>query len=224
MFIRLNHQCFSAEDILVTYFYSTADRPNGNGDWERISCPLLGSWCHFLYWDRFVSERWGWTKLRLQKPNSIAGPWWKGPWNDNLASFLISDSPELLLSATFYRLFFLNHRTISKWFAQILFQIKLNIKLSHYWKFTEDLSNWKTKLFHLPFRTFLPPHDFYIYAFSRRFYPKRLTIHSGYTFFYPYLCSLGIKPTTFCAANTMLYYWATQEHMWSGKWCNNCYI
>ncbi len=40
----------------------------------------------------------------------------------------------------------------------------------------------------------------YIYAFSRRFYPKRLTVHSGYA------CSLGIEPTTFCAANTMLYH------------------
>ncbi len=27
----------------------------------------------------------------------------------------------------------------------------------------------------------------YIYAFSRRFYPKRLTVHSGYTFFYQYV-------------------------------------
>ncbi len=35
----------------------------------------------------------------------------------------------------------------------------------------------------------------YIYAFSRRFYPKRLT--SGYTCFCQYMCSLGIKPTTF---------------------------
>ncbi len=35
----------------------------------------------------------------------------------------------------------------------------------------------------------------YIYAFSRRFYPKRLT--SGYTFFCQYMCSLGIEPTTF---------------------------
>ncbi len=26
-------------------------------------------------------------------------------------------------------------------------------------------------------------HYIYIYAFSRRFYPKRLTVHSGYTFF-----------------------------------------
>ncbi len=58
------------------------------------------------------------------------------------------------------------------------------------------------------------PHEktykrfFYIYI--RRFYPKRLTVHSGYTFFfYQHICSLGIEPTTFCAANTMLYHWAT---------------
>ncbi len=31
----------------------------------------------------------------------------------------------------------------------------------------------------------------YIYAFSRRFYSKQLTVHSGYTFF-QYACSLGI--------------------------------
>ncbi len=47
----------------------------------------------------------------------------------------------------------------------------------------------------------------YIYAFSRHFYPKRLTVHSGYTFFfYQYVCSLGIEPTTFCAINAMLYH------------------
>ncbi len=27
-----------------------------------------------------------------------------------------------------------------------------------------------------------------------------------------YMCSLGIEPTTFCAADAMLYHWATQEH------------
>ncbi len=32
----------------------------------------------------------------------------------------------------------------------------------------------------------------YIYAFSGRFYPKRLTVQSGYTFFCQYMCSLGI--------------------------------
>ncbi len=30
-------------------------------------------------------------------------------------------------------------------------------------------------------------HYIYIYAFSRRFYPKRLTVHSSYTFFYQYV-------------------------------------
>ncbi len=27
--------------------------------------------------------------------------------------------------------------------------------------------------------------------------------------FCQYVCSLGIEPTTFCAANAMLYHWAT---------------
>ncbi len=49
----------------------------------------------------------------------------------------------------------------------------------------------------------------YIYAFSRHFYPKRLTVHSGYTFICQYVCSLGIEPTTFCVTNAMLYPWAT---------------
>ncbi len=40
------------------------------------------------------------------------------------------------------------------------------------------------------------------------FYPKRLTVHSGYICFVS-VCSLGIEPTTFCAANAMLYHWAT---------------
>ncbi len=30
-----------------------------------------------------------------------------------------------------------------------------------------------------------------------------------YFFFYQYVCSLGIEPTTFWAANAMLYHWAT---------------
>ncbi len=54
----------------------------------------------------------------------------------------------------------------------------------------------------------------YIYAFSRCFYPKRLTIAFRQYIFYQYVCSLGIEPTTFCAANTMLYHWATQEHIY----------
>ncbi len=45
------------------------------------------------------------------------------------------------------------------------------------------------------------------FTLIRRFYPKRITVHSGYTFFfYQYVCSLGIEPTTFCVANAMLYH------------------
>ncbi len=49
----------------------------------------------------------------------------------------------------------------------------------------------------------------YIYAFSRRFYPKRLTVHSGYTFFCQYVCSLGIEPTTFALLTQCSNHWAT---------------
>ncbi len=49
----------------------------------------------------------------------------------------------------------------------------------------------------------------YIYAFSRRFYPKRLTVHSGYTFFCQYVCSLGIEPTTFALLAQCSNHWAT---------------
>ncbi len=37
---------------------------------------------------------------------------------------------------------------------------------------------------------------FFIF-FSRHFYPKQVKVHSGYTFFCQYVCSLGIEPTTF---------------------------
>ncbi len=50
---------------------------------------------------------------------------------------------------------------------------------------------------------------FITFSFTRHFYPKRLTVHSGYTTFFVSMCFLGIQPTTFCAANAMLYHWAT---------------
>ncbi len=52
------------------------------------------------------------------------------------------------------------------------------------------------------------------FTFIRRFYPKPLTqshlLFRLYIFFYQYVCFLGIEPTTFCAANAMLYHWATE--------------
>ncbi len=60
-----------------------------------------------------------------------------------------------------------------------------------------------------------PYVNIYIYAFSRHFYPKRLTVHSGYTFL-----SVCVFPGNWThkplhAANAMLYHWAT------GKLCLN---
>ncbi len=50
--------------------------------------------------------------------------------------------------------------------------------------------------------------NIYIYAFSRRFYPKRLTVHSDYTFvsvqWFP-----GNRTHNLCTTNAMLYHWAT---------------
>ncbi len=96
----------------------------------------------------------------------------------------------------------------------------------HYFFSFVFLINFRTNLWDLrqhineaQLRTLLslPNYDIYIYAFSRRFYPKRLTVHSGYTFFfYQYVCSLGIEPTTFCTANAMLYLWATGTLWLSG--------
>ncbi len=50
----------------------------------------------------------------------------------------------------------------------------------------------------------------YIYAFSRRFYPKRLTLHSSYSFtFYQLLLSLGIEPTILALLVPCSTIWAT---------------
>ncbi len=56
-------------------------------------------------------------------------------------------------------------------------------------------------------------NQFYIYAFSRHFYPKRLTVSALRLYIvnlYQYVFSLGKKPTTFCVAKAMLYHWAAE--------------
>ncbi len=46
----------------------------------------------------------------------------------------------------------------------------------------------------------------YIYAFSRRFYPKRLTLHSSYSFYIlSALAFPGNRTHDLCVANAMLY-------------------
>ncbi len=45
------------------------------------------------------------------------------------------------------------------------------------------------------------------------FIQSDLQLHSGYTFFVSICVPWESKPTTFCAAEAMLYHWATQEHV-----------
>ncbi len=43
-----------------------------------------------------------------------------------------------------------------------------------------------------------------IYAFSKRFYPKRLTVHSGYSFVLSVCVFIENRTHNLCAANAML--------------------
>ncbi len=53
-------------------------------------------------------------------------------------------------------------------------------------------------------------YGIYIYAFSRRFYPKRLTLHSSYSFtFDQLLLSLGIEPMILALLAPCSTIWAT---------------
>ncbi len=55
------------------------------------------------------------------------------------------------------------------------------------------------------------------------FIQSDLQLHSGYTFFNQYVCSLGIELTTFCAADAIIYHWATQEHLNTVVISQHCY-
>ncbi len=60
----------------------------------------------------------------------------------------------------------------------------------------------------------------YIYAYSRRFYPKRLTVHSGYTFFCQYVCYWELNPQPF-VLQTQCSTTEPQEQEQMNKWfCN----
>ncbi len=72
------------------------------------------------------------------------------------------------------------------------------------WKCDQMLFPCSSGVFHL----YMIEGLIYIYAFSRRFYPKRLT---GYTCFYQYVFP-GNRTHNLCAANTMLYRWATEAY------------
>ncbi len=81
----------------------------------------------------------------------------------------------------------------------------MNLFLTNAQLFTSEDINWWTGEVWITY--------IYIYAFSRRFYPKRLTLHSSYSFtFYQLLLSLGIEPMILALLAPCSTIWAT------GKW------
>ncbi len=59
----------------------------------------------------------------------------------------------------------------------------------------------------------------YIYAFSRRFYPKRLTVHSGYTFFISMCVPWELNPQPFALLTQCS---TTEPQLWCGmNWLPN---
>ncbi len=66
-----------------------------------------------------------------------------------------------------------------------------------YLRDSDTSSNWMTTF------TFTFMH------LADAFYPKRLTVHSGYIFFLSVCVFPGNRTHNLCAANAMLYHWAT---------------
>ncbi len=85
--------------------------------------------------------------------------------------------------------------------------------------FSDLYKNTNRYLKSTSFNMFLWPNQNFTFTFIRRFYPKRLTIAFRLYIFCQYLCSLGIKPTTICTADAILYHWATQEHFNPPLYC-----
>ncbi len=81
------------------------------------------------------------------------------------------------------------------------------------WTWCKIWDKWHDGLsfvwFSMPLFIFCIVLCIYIYAFSRHCYPKQLTVHSGYTYFGQYMCSLGIEPTTFALLTQCSNHWAT---------------
>ncbi len=59
-------------------------------------------------------------------------------------------------------------------------------------------------------------------TFIRRFYPKQLTVHSGYKCFSSTFVPWELNPLPFAATNAMLYHWATGTSSFLGTiWCES---
>ncbi len=89
--------------------------------------------------------------------------------------------------------------------------------LIYYWNIKSDGGDiWCWQIWHFLHNTFM--------YFSRRFYPKQLTLHSSYSFtFYQLLLSLGIEPMILALLAPCFTIWATgKQHKWSS--CSSHFV
>ncbi len=106
----------------------------------------------------------------------------------------------------------------------LIFGISLSLNAWHVWNTVVTVNADWTQRTHTWLDLFYI--YIYIYAFSRRFYPKRLTVHSGYR------CSVSVcvpwesNPQSFALLTQCSNHWATQEQVlpWPAKsTVNYCY-
>ncbi len=109
-------------------------------------------------------------------------------------------------------------------FIYLLILFIINIPFPWQWNYVAVFP-W-TIIFHLCSLVFLWIHTCHllIYAFSRRFYPKRLTLHSSYSFtFYQLLLSLGIEPMILALLAPCSTIWATGKLLMALLAGQNCF-
>ncbi len=153
-------------------------------------------------WRNYVTSRF------LHKDWSPTGEWWAAI----VALYTLSvleDNPEANLSCRNSNTDPIGHSTVSSW--RLWQQDVKSCYLAAFDFLVEGALDCRM----VSTTSVERPDYIYIYAFSRRFYPKRLTVHSDYTFFVSmYMCSLGIEPTTFALLMQCSNHWATetQEH------------
>ncbi len=165
--------------------------------------PLRPSASCLIHWMRLMPC---WMRRR---PEPSASPDSVMLWDKRISLFTLSltSAFQMLLINLYFTSYWklTSRRGISN--AQSILQC-FTRTLAYAYNRTHRISEWN--ILHLRCTWTQADDTIYIYTFSRRFYPKRLSAFRLYIFFNQYVRSLGIEPTTFCAANAMLYHWATE--------------
>ncbi len=180
---------------------------NGNGAWDETFCcrsdqPALKRdlWCIAHTPAHTVHA----TTLFSPTGPSLASCWFHSSWTaDDPAGWSINRAPLFTQISHSYSYFIQLLSNLNQTSFEFLLSAKSLVHLAIY---SALLDSKMYVWYALQIFTF----TFYIYAFSRRFYPKRLTLHSSYSFtFDQLLLSLGIEPMILALLAPCSTIWAT---------------